>query len=73
MPTSDKWTQLDELCLLLAGLTREEVTTLRQWAATWRIVQSLGTAIKWAVGMLGLLAAGVAASKTLLMFLRGGF
>lgn len=68
MPTADKWTKLDELCLLLHGLTREEVTALREWASTWRIIQAVGKALKWLVGALGLLAGGVAALQKLLPY-----
>lgn len=66
MPTADKWTKLDELCLLLHGLTREEVIALREWAHTWRIIQAIGKATKWIVGALGILTGAVTAAQKVL-------
>lgn len=67
---SEKWTRLDELCLLLHGLTREEVAALREWAHTWRVIRAIGMATKWVIGALGILTGAVTATQKLLGFLH---
>lgn len=68
----DKWAKLDELCLRLHGLTREEVEALREWVKAWRVIQALGKGLKWLIGALGLVAGMVTAGKTLVGLFRGG-